>query len=141
MARTDIDTVRSIYSAHEDGTLHDDEAVTFWIDAAHDMVSDRLGDRVSRVSADQLETLEALVACHLLGAGDPQESEGGMGDSSSRFEGANSEGEGLRATRFGRRAIQLDPTGRLSQAGQEPSTFETYGPASSGRRRRGPGDR
>lgn len=127
MARTDVQTVRSIYSTQADGSTYDDDAISFWIDEAHDTVNDRLGDELSRVDESKLERLEALVACHYLGAGDPHEKSGGMGDQSSTFEGSSVEGEGLRETRFGRRAITADPTGRLSQAGQEPSRFETFG--------------
>jgi len=127
MARTSESEVRDIYGPHPEGTALSTSAVEFHVEGANDLVSDILGGE--SVGGDRLRRIEALVACHLLASGDPTEQSFREGDSRATFEGPAEIREGLPETRFGRRAILLDPTGLLAQApAGEVSKAEFFGP-------------
>lgn len=126
--RATEDDVRDIYSTYADGTALGEDGVAFWLDAANDFITDRLGGE--SVSSNTMERLEALVACHMIHASDPLEAEYTEGDGGAVFEGADQGGPGLRETRFGRMAIMLDPTAVLSAEGVPRPTFDTYGATS-----------
>lgn len=126
MARTDETEVRSVFSETADGTAMDGVAVSFYIEAANDVVTAHLDGK--GLAADALQRIEALVACHLIAASDPTEDEGSIGDESTTFEGADLGDYGFRETRFGRRAITLDTTGTLGTVGKgEASSFTFNG--------------
>lgn len=126
MARTSESEVRDIYSAHPDGTAQDADAVAFAVEAANDYVTTHLGS--AGLAADVMQRVEALVAAHLLTAGDPVETEFDDGVQSATFEGADLSGEGLKETRFGRRALLLDTSGTLATSGATaPSSFSFHG--------------
>jgi len=125
MPRTNEAEVRDLYSAHADGTAQDTDAVAFWIEAANEMVTNELdGESVADTT---LQKIEALIACHGIASGDPTEKSFSEGDVKAEFEGSSVEGEGLAETRFGRRAIMLDPTGKLAQRGKPNAQFRSYG--------------
>jgi len=89
-----------------------DEAVEDWIAAAADLV-DEIDSRGS-LDDDRLTRLERLVAQHFLSAQDQRaESQSGASRSVS-FQGET--GMGFKATHYGQRALQLDPTGVLANA-------------------------
>lgn len=128
MARTSESEVREIYGPHTDGTALSTTAVEFHIAAAASFVDTHLAG-VGGLSNDDLRRIEALVACHLIASGDPTEQSFRDGDSQATFETPSNIVEGLRETRFGRRAILLDPTDALtSLTTGESSKAEFYGP-------------
>ena len=75
-----------------------------------------------------LDDLVTYLACHYVAGTDPTVEADEVSDSSNEYEAAV--GEGLRETRFGRRALALDHTGDLDATpdeGDESFTFETFG--------------
>lgn len=73
-----------------------------------------------------LDDLVTYLACHYVAGSDPTVEADDVGDSSHEYESAV--GEGLRETRFGRRALALDHTGGLDATGGEDEfVFETFG--------------
>jgi hypothetical protein len=72
-----------------------------------------------------LADIVVYLACHNVAGTDPTEEESDVGDSSHTYESAV--GEGLRETRFGRRALTLDHTGGLDSASEPEEIFETFG--------------
>ena len=72
-----------------------------------------------------LADITVYLACHNVAATDPTEEESELGDSSHTYESAV--GEGLRETRFGRRALTLDHTGGLDSTNDPEAIFETFG--------------
>lgn len=118
MAAPTVAEVRTIFD-----TNYPDEAITFWAAAADDYVTDALtGAGVEQATVDRITR---LVACHFLAAQDPTESSDSLGDSRVSYEG--DAGPGLSETRYGRRAIQLDPSGQLEIASLPSPTLEFYG--------------
>lgn len=127
MARTSESEVRDIYSPHVDGTALNSTAVQFYIDAASALVDEHLGG--SNVSSGQLQRIEALLACHYLAAGDPTELSFGESDAQGEFEAPSTIPADLGETRFGRRALTLDPTGNLARIPSgDVSKAEFFGP-------------
>lgn len=125
MPRTTESEVRDLYSTHPDGTDANTNAVQFYIAEAESVVDDRLAG-VTGFDAADLRRIEALLACHFLAATDPTETEGGIGDERTTFEGADLALDGLGETRFGRRAIAAS-NGRLADLGRPASTFSFAG--------------
>jgi len=78
-------------------------------------------------TAPVLDDLVTYLACHYVAATDPTVESDEIGDSSHDYESAS--GEGLRETRFGRRALALDHTGGLtdSPGDDDGIGFETFG--------------
>jgi hypothetical protein len=122
--------VRTIYDGEEAPT----EAIQLWIDAAEDLVSNRL--EASAFAGDQLARITLLVACHNLAAQNPTESKTEVGPITNTYEGVDepdAQAADLSETRYGRRALSLDDTGNLEageedeEATEDPFVFETYG--------------
>lgn len=126
MPRTDEQEVRDLYSTHPDGTDASLSAVGFYIDVASSNVDDRLASEGYGFTADELQRIEALLACHYLHSTDPREAEGAIGDESTSFEEAGLGLSGLEATRFGRRAIAAS-NGVLADLGKPASSFSFFG--------------
>jgi hypothetical protein len=72
-----------------------------------------------------LGDIVVYLAAHMVAGTDPTAEKEEVGDSSHSYEGAV--GEGLRETRFGRRALSLDHTGGLDAADEDGAVFETFG--------------
>jgi len=119
--------VKAVYDNEEAST----GAIQFWIDAAEDLVADRLD--ADAFEGDQLARITLLVACHNLAAQNPTEDETDVGPVSTSYEGVDepdARTAGLSETRYGRRALSLDDTGGLesvAESADRPFVFETYG--------------
>lgn len=72
-----------------------------------------------------LSDIVVYLACHMVAADDPTEKQSSVADSQYTYESAV--GEGLRETRFGRRALSLDHTGGLDSADETEAVFESFG--------------
>jgi len=81
----------------------------------------------SEFTDQMLDDLVTYLACHYVAASDPTVESDEIGDSAHDYESAT--GEGLRETRFGRRALALDHTGGLtgSPGDEDEVGFETFG--------------
>ncbi len=96
-----------------------------FIDVASRWVDDVLSG--SSLTADRLGDIELYLAAHL---GALTEEGGGVtlqrtGQSSVQYAQL---GEGLESTRFGRVALTLDKTGKLTSSVKEKATFQAIGP-------------
>lgn len=98
-----------------------DDALTFWIGWANTVID----DADITASESTLTDLERLVAAHGVSAQEPTEAATTIADLRVEYEGEA--GPGLRETRYGRRAITLDPSGELAAYGLQAPTFETFG--------------
>lgn len=114
--------VRDIYL----GTSASTSAVEFWIDVAEDYVSEAYRGVAGAPTDPELDRITTLVACHFLAAQDPTEARSSIGDASHEYEGPADEA-GLAETRYGRRAMSLDPTGALEAYAKPSPEFRTFG--------------
>lgn len=124
-------------------TTEDDSTIETAIANADDVVTQRLEGRLDELGSGpanghtQQERLTVLVACHFLAAPDPTSASTSVGDEQHDYEGiSTTNAYDLLETRFGRRAVTLDPTNQLlpSQPGGDggdtsgdPDHFETFG--------------
>lgn len=104
-----------------------DLALEVSVDAAHALVEDLVVPHPDAPGESTLALIERFVAAHFLTAADPQATTIKVGDISLTYEGANITKSGLEETRFGRRALDLDPTNTLRAANKPPAVFETFG--------------
>lgn len=108
-ARTDLTTVRAIFD-----TRLDDDALTFWINAAYPAIDD-VEAAGSGLTDAQLARLEAIWAAHLASTQDPR---------------AQSQSGASRSIDYGDRqsyramAEQLDDTGTLESTGRPTVDFQ-----------------
>lgn len=77
------------------------------------------------VSEQRLTLIERYLAAHFASTATPTVESHESGGSSTDYETAT--GEGIRETRYGRRAVELDPTGELDSASEDVAVFETFG--------------
>ena len=103
-----------------------DDTINFWISWADDLVSRAYADVSTSTVPDATRTLVTkLVAAHGVAAADPTESDATVGDVRYSYEGEA--GDGLKETRYGRRALATDPTGALAGVTQPDPSFESFG--------------
>jgi len=114
-----ITDLRDIYE-----TTASDAAIDFWISAAGDLLDDAFEQH--DVGPSVRERIHRLVAVHFLAAEDPTLSEGSVGQNTHKYEGAG-DLTGLAETRYGRRALSLDPTGALATHSREAPEIEFFG--------------
>lgn len=130
-ARTEPSEVREFAASNAP-----DIAITLAVNAAHETVEERIDE--SEVSDTTLDGIELLLASHFLHAPDPQTGRSKTEGTSDTYLGPD-DLDGLRETRHGRRAIDLDPTGALAtDDAREDQTVATYpdvsGSGETGRR-------
>jgi len=105
MPRTDPTTVKNTFD-----TSLTDSAISDWITRASMRIDD-VEDADPSIEDAKLKELETLVAQHLAASQDPRhESESGA-SRSVEFQGET--GEGMKSTKYGQAALELDPTGTL----------------------------
>lgn len=121
---TTVEDVRDLFDTNESDT-----SVQTCIDMADDLVTQRLGDTTSELADGQYDRLVTLVSCHFLAAPDPTEESGSVGSESHDYEGISSTmAVDLLETRYGRRAVTYDPTGKLLDRAQEQQDDGGVGP-------------
>jgi len=122
MARVTEADVRDIMD-----TNVDTDALSFWIEWATDLVDASVAEVAADydITTSQLEQIERLVAAHGVAAQDPTEQSASVGDQSVTYETADPS-EGLKETRYGRRALAMDPSGRLQAHTLDTPQFTTY---------------
>lgn len=104
-----------------------DLAIEFAIDCANSVIAERLAGRSDTPSEATLEKIERWLAAHFVDGADPSAEQVQVGDVRITYEGGSAAGEGIAATRHGRRAIALDPTGQLENVGKPSGMFQTFG--------------
>lgn len=103
-----------------------DVSLTAHIDAASLVIDETLvEDGVAIHSDARMTAIEQYLAAHFAASQDPTTESESLGDARLKYEGAV--GEGLAETRYGRRALDLDTSGELREAGDAPAEFETFG--------------
>jgi len=95
-----------------------------FIDAANLTINEQIP--VADVSDDLLEEIETWLAAHYLTAYDPRTKKEQIGPVRVTYEGQS--GEGLKGSRYGRRVLDLDPTGELGGT-SKPSISVDFGGA------------
>lgn len=105
MPRTDSDKVKGIIETEVSD-------LSPFIDAANLTINEQIP--TDDVSDELLTQIETWLAAHYLTAHDPRTKKEQIGPVRVTYEGQS--GEGLKGSRYGRRAIDLDPTGELGGA-------------------------
>ena len=114
--------VRDLAFSVKDTPLSDD-ALDMHIRAARTLIDNRVD--LTEFSDQELKDMTVLVAAHFATIEDPTEESSDLADSSFDYE--SNVGEGLKETRYGRRAATLDHTGALSEPPGEESSWTSLG--------------
>lgn len=103
-------------------TAASDESIERAIRAAEATISSKLDP--TEFGDKQLEDIATYLACHYVTGSDPTVRQDSVADSSQTYEGSS--GDGLKETRWGRRALDLDHTGGLDTPTND-SSFNSFG--------------
>lgn len=97
--------------------------LTPFIAAAHLLVERHVTPHLSDEAL--LKEIERWLAAHFLAVRDPRLTQQRIGDASENYEGAVGVlAQGLEATRYGRQAVAIDPTGGLAAAHKQRATLK-----------------
>lgn len=114
MARTNPSEVAKIFDTELDTSSGG--ALETWVDMASDIVDD-IAAKDSSISSSRLANIEKLLAAHMASGQDQRIESTSRETASVSYQGETASMD-LRGTKYGQRAIALDPSGHLSSLGK-----------------------
>jgi hypothetical protein len=92
--------------------------------AAHINTAHLVTDRITGLTTATLTAIELWLSAHLAAITDPELAGESVGGEWSVKYNVKTPGEGLKATRYGQQAMELDTTGTLAESGGKAAVFQ-----------------